>query len=53
MGTFFGTHGKNIFTLNRLIPFERTVNDEELADESVEEDGLVVVGPGCSKLVIW
>ena len=39
-------------TLNCFISFERTFNDEELTDASVEEDGLVVVVPCSSKLIV-
>ena len=38
-------------TLN-LWMLEGILNDDELADEGVEDDDLVVVGVGCSVLVI-
>ena len=38
--------------LDRLLALERAVDDEELADQGVKEDGLVVVSPGRSKLVV-
>ena len=38
--------------LDRLLALEGAVYDEELADQGVEEDGLVVVSPGRSELVV-
>ena len=39
-------------TLHCLLALEGAVDDEELADQGVEQDGLVIVGPGRGKLVV-
>ena len=38
--------------LDSFPTLEGAVDDEELADQGVEQDGLVVVGPGRGKLVV-
>ena len=43
---------QQIFHLDCLCAAQEVLDDGELADESVEKDGLVVVGVGRSKLIV-
>ena len=51
--SFFLWENKRYIFVKSIDPFlEGAVNDEELADQGIEQDGLVVVCPGRGKLVV-